>query len=302
MSCKVAAVIVTYNKPDLLKECLNSVLHQTYSCNDVVLIDNGGFATTEDVVKPFEGDFSNLHHVKTGENLGGAGGFFKGIVEAMSYTPDFLWILDDDTVPNLDALEKLVVAVNMFDDKNIEVGFLASEVRWTDGTLAVMNVPRFSEKNKRISGYRKLISSSFVSMLVSAEAIKNLGLPIPEFFIWGDDAEFSRRISEKYPSFYVSGSQVTHVMNNNIGPNIIKEQDLKRLDRYFYEFRNRVYIIRKFDTKKTLIKKVLKNLAIAIVSLTKKRGLKRFNIVLKGTWQGFLFNPKVKFVEMHNEA
>lgn len=302
MSCKVAAVIVTYNKPDLLKECLNSVLYQTYLCDDVVLIDNGGFETTEKVVKPFEEDFSNLHHVKTGENLGGAGGFFKGIVEAMNYTPDFLWILDDDTVPHLDALEKLVAAVNVFDGENIEIGFLASEVRWTDDTLAIMNVPRFFKNDEKNFGYKKLVSSSFVSMLVSTNAVKNLGLPIPEFFIWGDDAEFSRRISERYPSFYVSDSQVTHLMNNNIGPNIIKEQDLNKLDRYFYEFRNRVYIIRKFDTKKILVKKVLKNLAIAVVSLTKKRGLKRFNIVLKGTWQGFLFNPKVKFVELNNKA
>lgn len=295
MNYKVAAIIVTYNKPELLKRCLNSVLKQTYLCDNVILIDNGGFETTQSIVDLFKQHFSNLHHVNTGENLGGAGGFFKGIIESLDYNPDFLWILDDDTVPNFDALENLVLAFNKINEQNKKVGFLASEVRWTDGSLAIMNVPRFFKNKEKSAGYERLVSSSFVSMLVSAEAVKALGLPIPEFFIWGDDAEYSRRISEKYPSYYVSESQVVHLMNDNIGPNVIKERDINKLDRYFYEFRNRIYIVRKFDKKILLVEKVLKNLAIAFVSLTKKKGLKRFKIVLKGTYEGFLFNPQVRF-------
>ncbi|WP_164506778.1 glycosyltransferase [Lapidilactobacillus bayanensis] len=291
---RIVAVVVTYNKPELLQNCLNSIYQQSHPCVDVVLIDNGGFQDTQKVVSRFNNKGFKIHHHIMNENLGGAGGFYQGIKDSFKYAPDFVWILDDDTIPENTALEQLIEAKNSLNDMGVnEVGLLASNVLWKDNSKAIMNVPKFSTDDKKVNGLLPIISSSFVSMLVSSDAIKSLGLPIKEFFIWGDDAEFSRRISTRYSAYWVQKSKVIHMMATNSGPNIITEKDTDRLDRYFYEFRNRIYILRKYENNYMVLKKVLKNMSIAVVALFQKDGVKRFKIVLNGTVSGFSFNPKV---------
>ncbi len=286
--------MVTYNKPKLLQSCLNSICQQSYPCLDIILIDNGGFSDTLETVEKFNNQNCKIHHHIMNKNLGGAGGFYQGIKDSLNYDPDFVWIMDDDTIPESTALEQLINAKILLNNIGVsKVGILASNVLWKDNSEAVMNVPRIATDAKEMKGLLPIISSSFVSMLVSINAIKLVGLPIKEFFIWGDDAEFSRRISTHYPSYWVKNSKVIHMMATNSGPNIITEKDVNRLDRYFYEFRNRIYILRKYDKKTVILKKIIKNMLIAIAALFQKKGIKRFKIVLNGTISGFSFNPKI---------
>lgn len=294
MNLRITAVVVTYNKFDLLKDCLEAIQNQSYPCTDIVLIDNGGFPETQNIVKNIL-DTTRIHHRIMKNNVGGAGGFYQGIIDAQACKPDYIWILDDDTIASVSALKNLVVVHDVLSTKHqIEPAILASNVLWKDGSQAIMNVPRFySDHGSDRKDIRKIVSSSFVSMLVSNDSIKNVGLPIKDFFIWGDDVEFSRRISQHYKSFWVKNSVVTHMMAENIGPNIRRERSSKRMGRYFYEFRNRLYISRKYDSKLDVLKRFSKNLCIAIIVLFKKDGFNKCKIVLRGTFAGIVFNPKV---------
>ena len=75
--------------------------------------------------------------------------------------------------------------------------------------------------------------ATFASLFLRVETIKQVGLPIKEFFIWGDDIEYTRRIAVRcgLPSFLVGKSQVLHMSASNSGSNIATDGK-ERLERY----------------------------------------------------------------------
>lgn len=292
----VLAVVVTYNKADLLRQCLQSILGQQYRVDKVLVIDNGGFEETKQVLEEFR-DESRVVNTPTGSNLGGAGGFNFGLKQAMSYSFDYVWIMDDDTTPNIDALSNLMQADQYLSTHKVNPGFLASNVRWTDGSAAKMNIPGIQHDWNEFDqpGIIRVEWSSFVSMLVSHEAISELGLPISDFFIWGDDLEFSLRISQKFPGYFVQSSIAVHHMGNNNPVNLLTEKEPARIERHFYDFRNRLFISKKLRGRKAFWKQLLWD----IFQIFKVHGTgyawKKVAIILKGVWAGLFFNPKVEY-------
>src|SRR5699024_1065900 len=86
-------------------------------------------------------DFADADVVRTGHNIGGAGGFAAGVQRAVAATDiDAVWLLDDDTVPSPTALAELVVARTGYPGPAPVV--VASKAVWTDGREHPMNVPR----------------------------------------------------------------------------------------------------------------------------------------------------------------
>ncbi|WP_259768147.1 glycosyltransferase family 2 protein [Pediococcus pentosaceus] len=291
----VCAVIVTYNKIDLLRECIAAVKKQSREVEHILVVDNNSTDGTLDFLKNEEG----VDAVHMDRNIGGAGGFSTGIQKFISIRADsYCWIMDDDTIPNKDCLMELLNAEANLDN----VGFLASNVRWTDNNPAVMNVPKTAIGwNERASeGLIKIERASFVSILVSREAIEKIGLPIAEFFIWGDDVEYTLRITKAgFNNYFVSNSMVLHKMKENIGIDIIKETNSNRINRYYVGNRNAIYTNRKLLGFKGVMKELLKHIILIPKILFKKNDKKLYKIfiVIKGTVVGFFFNPKIKYVK-----
>lgn len=243
---QVVAVVVTYNRKDLLLEALDHLMNQSAPL-DILVVDNNSNDGTKEALEPY---LQQINYYNTGANLGGAGGFHIGCKWAIEHGYDYLWLMDDDTMPTKDALEKLLQAKDIVGN----FGFLASDVRWIDDTPCVMNVANVAQEwNQSIEylkhGYLRVKHSSFVSCFINAKVVKQLGLPIKEFFIWGDDSEYTRRISLQYPCYFVSDSKVIHKIKQNIAVDIIQETS-DRLMRYEYSYRNQYYVICMEGTKK----------------------------------------------------
>lgn len=293
MMKKVAAVVVTYNRKDLLKECITSLLNQTYKALDIIVIDNASTDGTESLVKDFINN--NIKYINTGENLGGAGGFQFGIRKASELGYDYLWLMDDDSIPTPNALEKLIVAA----DSLGEFGFLSSKVLWKDNTMCRMNIPKVSlnHKLKEFNGAPKqIIMGTFVSFLVPVKVVKEVGLPIKEFFIWADDLEYSRRISRKYSSYFVPNSVIIHKCKSNNGSNIVDDTP-QRFNRYQYAYRNEVYVYRREGIAgwiHLVLKTILHIFKVILKSKSKKK--QRLAIIWKSTLKGLKFNPRIEYL------
>ena len=93
----VAAVVVTYNRLPLLRQCLAALAAQTAQDLTIFLVDNASTDGTAEAVA--EMALPNLVYRNTGKNLGGAGGFAYGVREAALAGYDALWLMDDDTLP-----------------------------------------------------------------------------------------------------------------------------------------------------------------------------------------------------------
>ena len=79
-----------------------------------------------------------------------------------------------------------------------------------------------------------------------------MGLPIKEYFIWGDDKEYTLRLSASYPCYHVKDSVVIHKMAINAGSNIVIDA-IARVPRYFYAFRNDLCTAKRRGTKEIII-------------------------------------------------
>ncbi len=289
---KVIAVVVTYNRKTLLEECINSLLNQDYKDLDILVVDNNSTDNTHEYIKKYI-DNKHVKYINTLENLGGAGGFNFGIKMSINLSYDYIWIMDDDTIPNKDALSKLMEA-----DKKLNgnYGYLSSVALWTDLTPCLMNKQKiykntYNEDKTLVKTYH----SSFVSMFFKKEVILDIGLPIKDFFIWGDDVEYSNRISKKYDCYVVLNSIVIHKTASNTGSNIALDND--RIDRYKYAYRNESYIARQNGIKGRLRQALKVNYHILRVLIkSRKYTFKKIKIIIKNSILGISFNPKIEYI------
>ena len=93
----IIAVIVTYNRKELLKENMEALINQSYKEFDILVVDNASTDGTFEYIKRLVNDNDFISYFNTGKNLGGAGGFSLGIKEACLKGYEKIWIMDDDT-------------------------------------------------------------------------------------------------------------------------------------------------------------------------------------------------------------
>ena len=303
----VIAIIVTYNRLELLKRNIASVLSQQNCQCDLLVVDNASTDGTKEYLEIMMRENSRLQCLFLAENTGGAGGFHHGIKTAFANDYRFFWLMDDDTIPNPDCLQQLMKANDAVGGPD-SYGFLSSAVFWVDGKACLMNRPKikknYYEKLEYLKAGLVLIEqATFVSLLLPRETILKAGLPIKEYFIWGDDIEYTRRIAVRLriPSYLVGTSTVVHHMSNNEGSSISKD-DIERINRYNYAFRNENHTYRKEGVKGFLYYtgKCTINIFRSI-KYAKNHRLKRIGIIVKNYFLGIWFNPRQEYIDSGND-
>lgn len=291
----IVAVVVTYNRKELLIECIQSILKQSFEVNKVIIVDNNSNDGTYDLLNE-KGILNNnkILYLKLKRNIGGAGGFYEGIKKSIIFSPDWVWVMDDDTIPSRNCLENLVNAIPKINEK---ISFLASSIYGTNNET--MNVPAIKMKNRK-SGYDpdwyiylkdgivKIGDATFVSILINADSIKMCGLPIKDFFIWGDDTEYTSRLVKYYADgFFVGSSYAIHKRKLQKQIDIIDEINKNRIKLYYYSVRNSFIIGKYYRSKYTNIKNYIFNVEKAWKILFRK-GVKykllKFNTIHKGIY------------------
>jgi rhamnopyranosyl-N-acetylglucosaminyl-diphospho-decaprenol beta-1,3/1,4-galactofuranosyltransferase len=234
-------VVVTYNRAALLGECLAALAGQTRQVGRVVVVDNASTDETESVLAARH---PSVEVLRMTHNTGGAGGFAAGLASALTDGCEAVWLLDDDTIPEPDALAELVRARDAFAGTSRPV-VLASRVVWTDGRDHPMNTPRTKPGARRAErdlaaevGARPIRSASFVSILVDAAAARSRGLPVADYFLWNDDFEYTTRLLRGAVGLYVPASVVVHKTA------AFGSTDTDPGERFYYEVRNKAWMFR----------------------------------------------------------
>ncbi|WP_072342346.1 glycosyltransferase [Actinomyces urinae] len=209
---RVVAVVVAWNRQDLMIQTLDGLACQTRAPEAVVVIDNASTDNSRTIAKEHEA----VDEVLTmPENLGGAGGFAAGIARAVNHwNADLVWIMDDDTVPTQTALAGLLEARRRYPG---QPALLASKAIWTDGREHPMNRPRprplldpeLARRAEEIDAI-PIRTASFVSIMIDRRAIEEDGLPKADYFLWNDDFEYTARLLRHRVGLYVPYSVVVH--------------------------------------------------------------------------------------------
>lgn len=298
---QVAAVIVTYNRISLLKECIKNLLMQTVSC-DILIVDNNSNDGTQQYIKDAYENFEHVLYRNMGSNLGGAGGFNYGMRWAVEKGYSFVWVMDDDCIPKKDALQYFLD----FEKKNTNAyGYLSSKVLWKDHSVCKMNVQRktmYRAVHDFESDCVPIVMASFVSLFIPAKIIKEVGLPIKEFFIWTDDWEFTRRISLKYKCYLLNNSVVMHKSINNVGASIVYAP-INQLSRFNYLYRNDVYLYRREGFNGWIYEGIrLLFHIIRVLIFSKDNKIKRIQAIIYNSFRGILFKPFVEKVNKNDSV
>ncbi|MEG1616421.1 MAG: glycosyltransferase family 2 protein [Bacteroidales bacterium] len=300
---KINCVIVTYNRLRLLKENIEAVKSQTFAPNQIFIINNNSTDGTADYLNTLTND-SQITVIHLPENIGGAGGFTHGIKKAIEAECEWIWVMDDDTIPTPDTLQELVEGTKA-DEK---VGFVCSKVVWTDGMVHKMNLPFFDVGRKdRIplnyfSNQRDVLlakSASFVSLLIKTQAVYEVGLPISEFFIWGDDIEFTSRIYDAgYFGIYAPHSVALHKTAVNYVSEI-HTAPIETLWKFYYDIRNSTYLRSRRKNRFIFVFSTW-NAYRRAVRKVRKRPVEEhkafIQVLRKGFWKGLSFKPQIEYL------
>ena len=294
---KVGIVVVTYNRLALLKEAIDSLRNQIYTNREIVVVNNGSTDGTQEWLNAQKDII-----VITQQNQGGAGGFFTGMKYVAEHDYDYCWVMDDDVVCHSDALQELVNAYT----KKTDIGFVCSKVVGING--CPMNTPTVDDRpsSNGEADYSDLIAESmikvktatFVSVLCSVKTIKEVGLPYKEFFIWGDDTEYTNRISLHHECYMVCKSVVVHKRAIQGSLSFETETDPSRRKMYFYEMRNEAFIEFKYNklylNRRMRFRYYVRQYKYALSLLLHGRRLQAM-IVVRSVLALLSFNPTIQY-------
>jgi GT2 family glycosyltransferase len=304
--------VVTYNRKQLLLECLGALLKQTHPLDSVYLIDNASTDGTPELLKekgyikdilnlqnsPFESEYITnmqskgnqdkpvkIHYVRMHENTGGAGGFYEGVKRAYEKGYDWLWLMDDDAEPVYDSLENLFSSILGAKSKVLALASLK-----TDALSFLLSKYISNSQLDRLS----FDDCTFVGLFISREVVNEIGLPEKRFFIWCDDVEYCYRIVKKCGGVFLDKSSI---IKHKVG--CYKEQkmifkfsshrnDISDFWKTYYGFRNSIYSARKHNSLRfylTLVLFLRRTIGILVFDDHK---VIRMNIMLHGIIDGLL--------------
>jgi galactofuranosylgalactofuranosylrhamnosyl-N-acetylglucosaminyl-diphospho-decaprenol beta-1,5/1,6-galactofuranosyltransferase len=254
---QVTLEITTMNKPDF---CLNNarILADNpdvlENVKEILIVDQGtqkvedqeGFAAVRDAL-------GGKLRIINQANLGGSGGFARGMFEAVENGSDYALLLDDDIVVEPESIVRLltfadhcrkptIVGGHMFDLYNRSVLHTFGEV--VDPYRIVPALPHADMETRHDFSVANLRQTPWLHRrvdvdyngwwmcLIPTKVIQEIGLSLPLFIKW-DDAEYGLRAREAgFATVSMPGAAVWHV-------SWIDKDDLIGWQAYFHA-RNRL--------------------------------------------------------------
>lgn len=205
-------VITTFNRADYLAELLSSVAALDPAPRGVVVVNNASTDGTASVIEEARARFAALpapiplvHHLLT-ENSGGAGGFSAGVERALAEGAQWMWLMDDDVTAVPGAIGAFGPWMERYDALVGRRYDAAGEpFYWQNNFSSFLGFPLpvrgdvFKDSDEFATN-----AGCFEGMLLHRDAVAEVGLPDPRFFLTWDDTVYGWLISLRRPVVYVN--------------------------------------------------------------------------------------------------
>lgn len=214
MNKKICVVMVTYNRFKYLKKLLE-ILNEIDEVTSIYVFDNNSSDETESYftelvaekvvyLKEYSCPYhqKRLYYFRNDNNVGGAGGFHNVIKNAMRHDFDYLWVMDDDVLPEKDCLKILMSGMdsthrvcipNRTDNNFTDTAVIKYSLRNPFKLSPAQRIKRVPCKdiNQNMIDVQAM---AFEGPLIDTEVIKKVGYPDIQYFILFDDSDYCRRL------------------------------------------------------------------------------------------------------------
>ncbi len=241
-------VICNFNKVDYLKGCLETLYKSNFEnlTYDVIVVDNASTDGSPDFIKE---NYPQIILLENETNIGGSGGFDRGIRYTMQKEYDYVVLLDNDILLEVNTILNLYKYIKI----NPKVGVVGSKICTIDNKDILQELGGFIDFEEKFSFYNPLKyhkDDSFLPevvicdyvpaccMITSKEVLKKIGSFNTNHFIYWDDMDWCTRVKKMgYEIHAINRSRVFHKMGL---PNHINTFSI------YYLERNRIMFFLKY--------------------------------------------------------
>jgi glycosyltransferase involved in cell wall biosynthesis len=203
MNPKLKIFVLTYNRVNYLKECLESILNQTFRDFQVVILDNASEQDVESVVTSFHDE--RLKLMVNSSNVGLVGNFIKAFDLVESDFDYFMIFHDDDCMPSNMIASQLRVF-----SEHPNVGFVSTGVNLVYQDSAMFDLPDdefhyeiFNSPYELLSAFFSSRQFGFGSIMYRTEIAKMIRPDIDRFASIFD-RPYMLSLSEMGPSAFLA--------------------------------------------------------------------------------------------------
>ena len=204
---KLAIVIVTYKRQELLMTLFDSLVSLDEAPWRIILADNENSPITAMIADEYEkiaesmwgepeidaeGKRRYFVYYPQPNNGGGAGGFSAGTQRAYDLEAEWFWLMDDDVAVEPDAIGKLSKWTDRFEViQGRRYDYDGGPFYWQYHFLVPLGIPNpIAPEGFDKADYRVMNTVCFEGGLFKRSVVEKIGIPDPRFFIYWDDTVY----------------------------------------------------------------------------------------------------------------
>jgi len=292
---RVCAIVPTYNRKELLTNCLKAMLSGIVVPETIIVVDNASTDGTKEHIESLfakEIEQKKIIYISLKENMGCAGGLTAGLEKGMEMDVDYFWLMDDDAEPTDNALSELLkraepktCLVSIATDRN------KYELSWGLG-IKINNTVKTFQFFSEIPDSQVLEApyAPFIGMFIPKDIVHKIGFPRTDYFIWGDDVEYVHRMWERgYRVIYIRESIIFHPSQKKITTNFLWRKNIVLIDapdwKQYYGLRNHVHLL---SRRKKWIDMIGRIVYFFLIWKARGANLNTLHFYIKGVWHGII--------------
>jgi GT2 family glycosyltransferase len=306
---RVLAHIHTLNDVDIIDATIEAVQRQTYPVDEILIVDNG--STDGTLERPSVKNLTVLRHP---ENRGTSGAVYSGLRYALEHDYDWIWVFDADSIPEPDALGKLLdLYAGWPQELQDETAFLAclhSNIQ--DGVARHAGIFTRRGIDQASPGpearYYLCHFTIWSGCLYRLAAVRQIGLPNPDYMLdWGEGEYGYRIMKAGYKGFTYQDSLLHHNIRGPLsfnrieikfGPTAFTLFEFKPI-RIYYQSRNMVYFLLyeiEQGNRGLLLRTILGVLRQGVGFMLRPRHHGRHLVAcIRGLWHGLTGNISARY-------
>jgi len=307
---RVLAYIHTKNEANFIEQALEALRRQTRPPDAILIVDNG--STDDTLNRAFP---EQVTVIRNPSDIGTSGSVRVGFAHAFEHGFDWMWILDADSVPDSDVLEKLLAFLERLPPaKEEQVCFLNALPLTVTGEVKQqpLSFEGSGIEAQPLGSAREFTQCDFAlwsGSLYRLAAIATIGFPAADYVLDVGELEFGYRARQfGFTSYFVHNGVIRHDVGRNpgagerlyrFGPISLTFYELSPV-RTYYSMRNNIYFwLYQHKPRRSIL--ALRWVAWRVTTLTLNSVLGQGNrdgqmtACLRGIWHGVTGNMSARY-------